>query len=294
MAKKQVFTVAVDDPRELVSLLASRLLLSLDVARRLHQQGSVWIDGKRAQPAQYMVSIGQRLTVFVPDPQPALPSPRVVYEDRALLVVDKPAGLPCQPGRQGGPSLLTVLGGSLWLPHRLDAETSGLTMLARSSESCARLSAQLSSGQIKRRYLAKVVGIPTERGLITLRIGRAHGSGPPKMRAYPAHASEGDSAETRFVRLATRQAAHGPESLLLVELQTGRTHQVRVHLAAIGHPLVGDTLYGGPSQDRLSLHAAFLSLRQPLTGQKLAFSAELPVEIWPTLPGNLPSLDAAL
>lgn len=282
----------MDDPTELSELLVARLLISAHEARRLHQQGSVWIDGKRALPTQRTVLIGQRLTVFVSDSPSRLPPPQTVYEDRDLIVVDKPAGLPCQPGRQGGPSLLTVLRGPLWLPHRLDAETSGLTMLARSAESCARLSAQLVAGQISRRYLAKVVGIPTERGHITLRIGKAHGSGPPKMRTYPVRASEGDAAETRFVRLATRQAAHGSESLLLVELQTGRTHQVRVHLAAIGHPLVGDSLYGGPSQDRLCLHAAFLSLRQPISGQALTLSAALPVEVWPEKVPELSAQDA--
>jgi 23S rRNA pseudouridine1911/1915/1917 synthase len=291
---KQIVTVAVGDPTELTSLLVRRLSISSDEARRLHRQGSVWIDGKRASSGQRVVSLGQRVTVFLSEAQPVLPSPRTVYEDRELLVVDKPAGLPCQPGRQGGPSLLSVLRGPLWLPHRLDAETSGLTMLARSADCCAKLSAQLSSGQITRRYLASVVGLAPERGRISLRIGKARGTAAPKMRTYPEHAPEGDAAETLFVRCATMQTAHGPTSLLAVELQTGRTHQVRVHLAGIGHPLVGDTLYGGPSATRLGLHAAFLSLRQPESGQKLMLSAALPVEVWPDPPLSLPSLDAAL
>lgn len=292
--KKQIFTVAVGDPKELISLLACRLSISPDASQRLHQQGSVWIDGKRASSGQRAVSLGQRVTVFWPDMQPVLPSPRVVYEDRALIVVDKPAGLPCQPGRQGGPSLLSVLRGPLWLPHRLDAETSGLTMLARSADCCAKLSAQLSAGQITRRYLASVVGIAPERGRISLRIGKARGTAAPKMRTYPERASEGDAAETLFVRCATMQTEHGASSLLVIELQTGRTHQVRVHLAGIGHPLVGDTLYGGPSATRLGLHAAFLSLRQPGRDEQLTLSAPLPVEVWPDSSLELPSMDAAI
>lgn len=281
MSKKHLITAAAGDPRDVVALLQARLGMKPARAQQAVREGAVWVDGKRASPSLCSVIAGQRVTVFVDEEAPPAAAPQVIYEDRELLIVDKPAGLLCQPGRRGGPSLLTILPGPLWLPHRLDGDTSGLTLLARSAEVCARLSQSLVAGQVERRYLARVRGLPAPKGRIGLRIGKSAGPGVQKMRAYPATASEGDAAQSDFLRLDIFDGVNGPESLLLVRLETGRTHQVRVHLAASGHPIVGDKLYGGPPWLRLGLHATRLVLPHPRTGHELTLTAEPPPEFWP-------------
>lgn len=291
MSKKHLITASAEDPRNLLLLLSQRLGWSAAQAAKAVREGAVWVDGRRVTPAVHSVVTGARLTVFADhDPAPvAVPQVRVVYEDRELLVVCKPAGLLCQPGRRGGPSLLTVLPGPLWLPHRLDGDTSGLTMLAKSAEACARLGQALRDGQIERHYLARVTGVPPERGRIELRIGKRAGpaspsgshSSSPRMITYPAQSQLGVSAESQFERRDTLTGPTGSQSLLLVRLATGRTHQVRVHLAALGHPIVGDKLYGGSPFARLGLHAATLVLVHPRTGQRLLLESELPENFWP-------------
>lgn len=280
MSKKHLMTAAAADPRDLVALLQTRLGMQQEQAAQAVREGAVWIDGKRASPSLRSVLAGQRVTVFVDEESSQAAVPQVIYEDRELLVVDKPAGLLCQPGRRGGPSLLTMLPGPLWLPHRLDGDTSGLTLLARSAVVCARLSQALAWGQIERRYLARVSGLPAPSGRIELRIGKSAGPGAQKMRTYPATASEGDPARSDFIRLDMLDGERGPESLLLVRLETGRTHQVRVHLAASGHPIVGDKLYGGLPGPRLGLHATRLQLSHPRTGAVLTFTAGPPPGFW--------------
>ena len=281
MSKKHLITAAASDPRALLALLRARLGVSEAEARRAVREGSVWIDGRRAGPTVNTVSAGQKVTVFVAETSSPNPRPQVVYEDHDLLVVNKPAGLLCQPGRRGGPSLLTMLPGPLWLPHRLDGETSGLTMLARSAEVCARLGQALVEGRIERRYLARVVGVPEASGRIDLRIGKSAGQGAPRMRAYPTESTVGDSAVSHFWCLDTLHPACGAQSLVLVRLETGRTHQVRVHMMASGHPIVGDLLYGGPPFERLALHATALDLVHPRTGKRLTLVAALPSGFWP-------------
>jgi len=281
VSKKHLITAAASDPRTLLALLGARLGVSETEARRAVREGSVWIDGRRAGPTVNTVSAGQKVTVFVAETSSAIPRPQVVYEDRDLLVVNKPAGLLCQPGRRGGPSLLTMLPGPLWLPHRLDGETSGLTMLARSAEVCARLGQALVEGRIERRYVARVVGVPAASGRIDLRIGKSVGLGAKMMRAHPTASMVGDSAVSHFWCLDTLHTARGAQSLVLVRLETGRTHQVRVHMMASGHPIVGDMLYGGPPFERLALHATELDLVHPRTGKRLTLVAALPSEFWP-------------
>ena len=121
MSKKHLITVAHDDPRGLVALLVDRLGFAPSLAQRVVAEGAVFVDGRRASSDQREVTPGQKIQVFVEDTPQRTWAPQVVYEDRDLLIVDKPAGLPCQPGRRGGASLLTVIPGPLWLPHRLDA-----------------------------------------------------------------------------------------------------------------------------------------------------------------------------
>lgn len=281
VSRKQIFTVASADPRGLLALLSDRLGLSLAAAQQAVVEGSVFVDGRRVNKTPPEVLPGQKVQVFVPD-EPLVPkSPRIVFEDADLLVVDKPAGLLCQPGRRGGPSLLTLLPGPLWLPHRLDADTSGLTMLARSAAVCARLGQALAADRVTRTYAARACGLVPERGQVALRIGKAAGPAVVKMRTYPPQSTQGDPALTSFVRRAVSDSSQGADSLVWLRLSTGRTHQVRVHLAGIGHPIVGDSLYGGRQASRLLLHAVELSFSHPRTGQLVKLASPLPAEFWP-------------
>ena len=220
----------------------------------------------------------------------------VVYEDEALRVVNKPPGLVVHPGA-GNPAhtLQNALLGldpalarvpRAGLVHRLDKDTSGLLVVARTPEAHAALVAQLAAREIARRYLAVCIGVLTGGRTVDEPIGR-HRSARTKM----AVRSDGREAVTHL-RVLQRFRAH---SLVQAQLETGRTHQIRVHLAHIGHPVVGDPVYGtrrrltAGSTPRLlaalngwrrqALHAAELELEHPDTGEQLAFSAPPPADM---------------
>jgi 23S rRNA-/tRNA-specific pseudouridylate synthase len=205
-----------------------------------------------------------------------------------VLVVDKPAGLETLPGRRGGPSLQQLLPAGATPLHRLDAEASGLVLCARSHAAAAVLQPALASGRISREYAAVVRGAPPDSGRIDLRIGARAGGQPMAARrqCYPADATQGQAATTLFQTLGRRRDDAGqPQALLQVELQSGRTHQIRVHLATLGFPIVGDRLYGDGDQaaGRLLLHAQRLRFRHPRTGRPcLAVSPPPPEFGWPT------------
>ena len=218
---------------------------------------------------------------------------QVVYEDRELLVLDKPPGLIVHPGA-GNPShtlqnaLLAYDPQSALVPragivHRLDRGTSGLLVVARTVEAHAHLVAALAAHEIERRYLAISIGVMTGGQTIAEPIGR-HRS----LRTRMAVVSDGRAAVTH-VRVVRRLRAH---TLIEAQLETGRTHQIRVHLAHIGYPVLGDPVYGGrrrippaaspallealASLGRQALHAAKLRLVHPSTGREMSFEAPLP------------------
>lgn len=215
----------------------------------------------------------------------------VVYEDEHVLVVDKPPGLVVHPGagNDGGtlvhgllasdPGIATV--GQPDRPgivHRLDKETSGLLMVARSAEAYDDLVAQLAARLVDRRYLALAWGaFERSAGLIDAPVGRSSRE-PTRM----AVTERGREALTHY---EVRTAFHEPVEVTLLEckLETGRTHQIRVHLAAIGHPVVGDERYRGARASfpvpRLFLHAWRLAFDHPVTGEPLAFTSELPADL---------------
>lgn len=318
---KRLLTVAAGDPPEPAAFVSVRLGLPLEAATRLVREGGVFIGPRRLTAQDAPLRPGTRLTVFVEGGEPAraevaaappavrhaparasaqapgqAPAVRVVYSDAELVIADKPAGLPSQPGRRGGPSLLTALPaelGTLHLLHRLDSEASGLVILARNIAACAPLQRALTRGAVTREYLAVVTGVPAPAtGVVTLRIGPAPaGAGDrrsPVQRCYPEGASAGLPARTYYQTLRTLPAsgkdAPGERTLLQLTLETGRTHQIRTHMAAIGHPLLGDPRYGGPPAARLFLHAARLRLRHPRTRQHLLLESPLPPE-FPERPG---------
>jgi len=216
----------------------------------------------------------------------------VVYDDEHLIVVDKPAGLVVHPGagnRQGTlvqgllaryPEL-SGIGGDPDRPgivHRLDKGTSGLLLVARSPEAYASLVAQLQAHEVERRYLALVWGeLEALNGMIDAPIGRSARE-PTRMVV----STRGKEARTRYEVVSTFTE---PVSVSLLEcrLETGRTHQIRVHLTAIDHPVVGDGRYGGARSsfpvERPWLHAAALHLDHPVTGEPLDFASPLPADL---------------
>jgi 23S rRNA pseudouridine1911/1915/1917 synthase len=210
---------------------------------------------------------------------------RIVHADDALAVVDKPAGLVVHPApSHTGPTLVSELGDLLGgggdadrpgIVHRLDKGTSGLLVVARSDDAHAALQAQVQRREVERVYLALARGrLASRTGTIDAPIGRA--SRQRHRMAVSGAASR--QARTHFEVLELLAA----ESYLEARLETGRTHQIRAHFAAIGHPLAGDTTYGGEQKydlERQFLHAHRLSFVHPDTGEQLSFSSELPADL---------------
>jgi len=228
-------------------------------------------------------------------PEPLVGEPDVdftiVYVDDDLFVIDKPAGLVVHPG--AGNATGTLVQGMLarypeiaevgepsrpGVVHRLDKDTSGLMLMARTNEAQAELSGMLADHVIERRYLTLVWGNPQSgSGLVDAPIGRSARE-PTKMVV----SAQGKEARTRYTVLSMFTE---PTKVALVEcqLETGRTHQIRVHMAAIDHPIVGDDKYRGVRKDldspRMVLHSAVLEFDHPISGERLAFTSELPADL---------------
>jgi 23S rRNA pseudouridine1911/1915/1917 synthase len=212
------------------------------------------------------------------------PQPQIVFVDEALAVVDKPAGLVVHPApSHTGPTLVDLLGDLLGggdperpgIVHRLDKGTSGLLVVARDEETHAALQAQVQRREVERVYLALAGGrIASRTGTIDAPIGRA--SRQRHRMAVSGAASR--EARTHFEVLEVLPR----ESYLEARLETGRTHQIRAHFAAIGHPLTGDVTYGGARRyglGRQFLHAHRLAFDHPLSGERLSFSSDLPADL---------------
>lgn len=275
--------------------------LSRTRAQALIDRGAVSVDGRPGRASQPL-DAGQRVAVVgeaavgqdagpAPLASEAIPVP-IVYEDPYLLVVDKPAGLVVHPapGHPSGTLVNALLerlaptgtdpAASALRPgivHRLDKDTSGLMVVARDEATLTSLAAQMKERRTVKRYLALVEGhMPVPEGAIEAPIGR-----DPRRRqrmALVSAAAGGREARTRFRVL---REARG-RSLLELQLETGRTHQIRVHLAAVGHPVVGDQTYGrpqAPHPPRQFLHAARLEFAHPATGAWMVFDAPLPADL---------------
>jgi len=210
---------------------------------------------------------------------------RIVHADEWLAVIDKPAGLVVHaaPGHRA-PTLVDALGGLLGggedperpgIVHRLDKDTSGLMIVARGHEAHRRLAQEIKGRKVSRTYLALVEGHPRSRaGTIDAPLGRDYRS--PERRAVGGRGPREARTHFRVLELLPRDA------LVEVRLETGRTHQVRAHFAAIGHPVAGDPRYGHGGRHGLGrqfLHSAELGFRHPFTGEDLEFGSELPSDL---------------
>jgi 23S rRNA pseudouridine1911/1915/1917 synthase len=257
-------------------------------AQRLIDAGLVLVDGA-AKPKRHVVAPGERVTVRAAPaaPEPEVPEARyaVAYEDEHLLVVDKPAGVVVHPARwHRSGTLSQALAGRAaggddpnrpGIVHRLDRDTSGLLVVARSDEAHAALKAMLKDRRITREYLALVEGRPAARaGTIDAPIGRDR-------RVRTRISTDTDEPREAVTHFETERVLEG-YTLLRVRLETGRTHQIRAHLKAIGHPVAGDPEYGRPGALGLArqfLHAEHLAFTHPVTGAAIDVRSPLPADL---------------
>jgi 23S rRNA pseudouridine1911/1915/1917 synthase len=279
--------------------------------------GAVAIDGRTIRDPGHRVNVGGEIVVAIPPDEPAEPAPEniplnILYEDDALIVIDKPKGLVVHPapGNHSGTlvnALIAHCGASLsgiggvkrpGIVHRLDKDTTGVMVVAKNDKAHRKLSAQFAdhgrSGPLERAYLAFVWGAPERpKGTIDAPLDRH-----PKARDKQAVRAGGREAITHWERLETYLGTDGKPvaSLLSCRLETGRTHQIRVHLAHIGHPLLGDDTYGPgfktkaallppdarqalEALGRQALHAHILGFEHPETGAHVSFKSGLPDDL---------------
>ncbi|MBA7622693.1 Ribosomal large subunit pseudouridine synthase D [subsurface metagenome] len=264
--------------------------LSRTHAQKLIGEGYITVNGHVAK-ASLKLSIGDEINIIIPSTPPSQLSPEaiplnIIYEDDDLLVVDKPAGLavhpaPGQPGHTLVNAILSHfphladISDSLrpGVVHRLDKDTSGVMLVAKNRAAQANLISQFKSRSIVKAYLVLVRGkLTPERGIIEAAIGR-----DPRNRKRMAVVTLGKEARTEYQVIKYT----GNYTLLEVMPETGRTHQIRVHLSAIGYPVVGDMVYGvrSPHLSRQFLHACRLGFKLPSTGEYVEFKSELPPDL---------------
>jgi 23S rRNA pseudouridine1911/1915/1917 synthase len=287
--QKRVLRRAADDPPALGELLVARLRLSSDQAVEVIARGGVYVGSERVTDARRAVAVGEKLTVHLA-PANAAPPPMVVaYRDEELAVVDKPAGLPSQAEVGQNADCLDALarrdlGSDARLMHRLDKDASGLVLVALRESSYGPLQHAMAEHRIDRRYVAVVAGELTGDGVIRARIGR-HPHDQRLRVALGEHATAGEPAGTRYRALAHALFEGRPVSAVELRLETGRTHQLRVHLSSLAHPIIGDVVYGGPPFARMCLHAYALAFAHPHDGRPLRVAAPLPQAFLQLVPG---------
>ncbi|HZI03177.1 MAG TPA: RluA family pseudouridine synthase [Archangium sp.] len=291
--KRRTFRVeAAHTGRPLGEALAGELGVPREEAERLVGVGAVYVAGRRSRDAGTRLAAGQVVTVVLEEggqsplaaPPASAPALRILHEDAELIAVDKPAGMTAQPteGRVGD-SLVDRVGEYLKRPaglvHRLDRETSGVTVFGKTPLATTALAEEFREGRARKRYLAAVgpVELPSQ-GTMDLPLSKDP-SRPGRWRA--SRAANGIPALTEY------RVLHAGPDFCLVELlpQTGRTHQLRAHLTALGAPILGDKRYGGAAQaggmaaPRCLLHAQALELGHPGTGRPVRFEAPLPEDL---------------
>ena len=285
------------------ALAAAVPTLSRERLKGLIRSGAVEAGGTPVRDPAVKVCGDEKLRVAVPAPEPAHNEPQdipltIVFEDEHLLVVDKPAGLVVHPaaGNRDGTlvnALLHHCGGSLsgiggvarpGIVHRIDKDTSGLLVVAKTDVAHEGLAKQFAAHSIDRRYLALVSGVPKAGGgSVDAPLAR---SATNRKKIAVVEGNRGKRAVTHWKRIE----ALNDSALVECRLETGRTHQVRVHMASIGHPLIGDPVYGRSGKthakllkelgfNRQALHAAELGLTHPVTKHRLSFTSDMPPDM---------------
>ena len=289
-------------PARLDKALAEATDLSRERIKGLIAEGAVTVDGVRAASPSAKVEAGAPFTIALPAPTPLEAEPQdiplvVACEDEHLIVIDKPAGMVVHPaaGNRDGTlvnALLHHCKGGLsgingverpGIVHRIDKDTSGLLVVAKTDSAHEGLAKQFADHSISRRYIALCAGTPKPaEGTIDARLGRSDRD-RKKMAVLAPEATRGKHAITHYRTIDS----WGVASKLECRLETGRTHQVRVHCSSIGHPLLGDPQYGRDPKalrpilqklgfHRQALHAAELGFDHPITGERVHFKADLP------------------
>lgn len=302
MSEPQIITGSITDPVRLDKALADATQLSRARVQALIAQSAIKIDGKIASSPSAKVTAGTAFHITLPPATAAQAQPQdipleIAFEDEHLVVVNKSAGMVVHPAA-GNPdgtlvnALLHHCSGQLsgiggvarpGIVHRIDKDTSGLLVVAKSNAAHEGLAAQFAQHSVHRRYTAVTSGTPSPAtGTIDARLGRSDAN-RKKMAVLAKNSSRGKHAITHYTVIDRLPHA----AIIECRLETGRTHQVRVHCASIGHSLLGDQLYGGtpkalkPLLNRLgfarqALHAAQLGFLHPITGETVSFSAPLP------------------
>lgn len=310
MTNERIITApAVDSQNAKIRLdkwLAACTELSRSRVSALIGQGAVFLDGAAVYDQDRKTAAGEVYSIAVPAPVDAVPQPQdipltVVYEDGDLLVIDKPAGMVVHPaaGNHDGTLVnallahcrdsLSGIGGVIrpGIVHRLDKDTSGLMVVAKNDAAHRALSAQFAVHSLERCYLALVWGrLNPARGVIETQIGRS----AVNRKKMAVLQTGGKRAETHYRTVEV--CANGAVSLVECSLKTGRTHQVRVHMTALGHPLIGDSTYGkAPKSARIeslrpavefprqALHSYKMSFEHPSTGEIMRFEIPLPPDM---------------
>ena len=308
MPHSGAFTIIVDNSEagQRLDIILSALVpdCSRSHATSLIQNGKIQVDGAVKKPG-YRVKAGDEISVVLPPPESVLFEPEpvdldILYDDEELILINKPAGLVVHPapGHHSG----TLVNALLYhypeisaltedfrpgIVHRLDKNTSGLLIVAKNRVAFKYLTAQFKSRKIRKTYLALVLGdMNSDSGVITLPVGRH----PVDRKRMSTHSRKGRSAETTW----TVSERFDGLTLLELNLKTGRTHQIRVHCAAINHPIVGDPVYGGRkakknvsqtvamitrAASRQMLHAWRLEFNHPATQKALSYEAPLALDM---------------
>jgi len=305
MSDGEIITGKIATPGRLDKAIAEATGLSRARAQALIAAGSVEVDGTLQTSAKAKMAEGMHFRVTLPPPVPLANEPQdlplvIVHEDEHLIVIDKPAGMVVHPAA-GNPdgtlvnALLHHCKGQLsgingverpGIVHRIDKDTSGLLVIAKSDAAHEGLAKLFADHSITRRYLAICAGHPSPaEGTISGRIGRSDAN-RKKMAVLPNDSRRGKHAVTHYKTLKKLNNC----ALIECRLETGRTHQVRVHCASIGHALLGDPIYGRtPAQlrnvlkdlgfERQALHAAILGFGHPITGEYIELRSELPADM---------------
>lgn len=274
--------------QRLDKVIAGEIEISRSLAAKLIVEGHIKVNDKLKKPS-YLVCTDDQINIQIPESKPVDIVPQnipidIVYEDEHIIVINKQRGLVVHPSP--GHEDKTLVNGLLFhcsdlkgigaeqrpgIVHRIDKDTTGLLVIAKNDKAMESLSQQIADKTAKRKYKALVEGVVKEDGFVEANIGRSHMN-----RKKQAVTKEGRNAKTQY-SVEKRYRQH---TLLDIELYTGRTHQIRVHMAYILHPVVGDKLYGYKKQkfslEGQLLHAYSLEFAHPNTGKKVGFTAPLP------------------